>query len=268
MKNLLSRFRSYLRETIELNRAYYEQEALSDKYIEMQQNKERTSEVEKSEKERIAILLNSRMYRENFPKEVWLKNSQAIEEKMMFFRYLPFQVCNCSYIGDGVAWTGYNFNNKKILQIAINQINYFLGDLNALDATVPQIIPTDFYINFNSICFEGPYSYGLPRSYILYWPETKSGKRSQYPLIAFFNTSNGTERYTDEFYLGELHYAVNGDLSKATVHCHKHGKFAEFIFSVVGRTFLISKINALGQNGKPFALYDCSWHFTDYADFS
>lgn len=268
MKNILGRFRSYLHETKELNRIYYEQEAFSDDIKEIQQDKERTSEIEKYGKERIAILLNSRIYRENLSKEVWLKNSQAVEEKMMFFRYLPFQVCNCSYIGEGIAWTGYNFNNKKILQIAINQINYFLGDLKALDETVPKIIPTDFYINFNSICFDGPYSYGLPRSYILYQPETKSGKRSQYPLIAFFNTAKGTERYIDEFYLGKLYYAINGDLSKATVHCHKHGKFAELIFSVVGRTFLISKINTLGQDRKPFTVYDCSWHFTDYADFS
>ncbi len=56
MKNILGRFRSYLHETKELNRIYYEQEAFSDDIKEIQQDKERTSEIEKYGKERKALL--------------------------------------------------------------------------------------------------------------------------------------------------------------------------------------------------------------------
>jgi hypothetical protein len=56
VKNILGRFRSYLHETKELNRIYYEQEAFSDDIKEIQQDKERTSEIEKYGKERTFLI--------------------------------------------------------------------------------------------------------------------------------------------------------------------------------------------------------------------
>lgn len=218
-------------------------------------------------REKIALLISSRIYKENLPKEQWLHNSKAIEEKMNFFRFMPYQTCNCFYLGDGTAWTGYNGKNKNVLKLAINQINFFLEESKSLDNVIHKTIPNDYYIDFSTIKFDEPFSYGLPRSYLIYQPETKKQKLSQYPLIAFFNTCDGTEDQFDESYMGELYYAINGDLAKAVIHCHKHGKFAEFLISVVGKTLLISKIKTLGKDGKLFTLYDCEWKFTNYKDF-
>ncbi len=159
--------------------------------------------------------------------------------------------------------------------MAINEINYHLSTLRELEPeqdAIPKIVPLDYNIKFGTICFD--YSSvvragDFPRSYIVYAPKTKTGKRSQYPLIAFFNTIKNSENNNGgENYCGELYYSINGDLSKATVHCWKHRKFTEFNFSVVGRTFLISSIKTVDENGRMFSVYDCNWKFTDYADFS
>lgn len=218
---------------------------------------------------KIPVLINSRISKESLPRERQIKANQAIEEKMTNYCRMPYQICNCSYIGEGTAWTGYNWNNRRTLELAINQINYFLEETKNLDDVVSKAIPSDYHINFREIQFDEPYSsYGLPRSYILYCPEGKNKKRPKFPLIAFFNTSAGNLSFDDEFYIGELYYAVNGDLSRAVIQCHKHGKFAEYTLSVIGHTFLISKIKTVGANGKIFTLYDCMWELTNYIDFA
>ncbi len=225
--------------------------------------------------EKIALLLKGRCIKENLSKQDWLKASSAIEYEMGNYVFMPFQVCNCFYIGEGKAWTSYNLNNKRALSLAINEINYHLSTLRELEPeqdAIPKIVPLDYNIKFGTICFD--YSSvvragDFPRSYIVYAPKTKTGKRSQYPLIAFFNTIKNSENDNGgENYCGELYYSITGDLSKATVHCWKHGKFTEFNFSVVGRTFLISSIKTVDENGRMFSVYDCNWKFTDYADFS
>lgn len=220
---------------------------------------------------KIPILINSRVTKEQLPKETWKQMNSVIAEKMSYFVHLPYQICDCSYIGDGKAWAEYNWNNKRTLEIAINQINYFLSDVCNLSDNIQDLVRTDYHINFKDIYFEyvSPIKIDdLPQSYIIYVPETKTGKRSQYPLIAFFNTSKGNVSTYDEFYAGELYYAINGDLARALVHCHKGGMFAEFTMSVVGRTFLVSRIRRIGKDGKLFTAYDCEWEFTDYIDFA
>lgn len=74
--------------------------------------------------EKIALLLKGRCIKENLSKQDWLKASSAIEYEMGNYVFMPFQVCNCSYIGEGKAWTSYNLNNKRALSLAINEINY------------------------------------------------------------------------------------------------------------------------------------------------
>ena len=222
---------------------------------------------------KIAILVNSRCEKDVLSKNDWLKMSQVIEEEMTYFPFLPYQICNCSYIGENKAWAAYNLNNKRTLSLAINEINYHLSTLHDLeqDNEVEKIIPSDYQINFKSICFDFGsvlHADDLPRSYLIYAPRTKTKKRPQYPLIAFFSTvRDSIKSFDEENYIGELYYSVNGELSKACIHCWKHGKFAEFNFSVVGRSFLISTIKAIGTDGKLFTLYDCMWKFTDYVDF-
>lgn len=230
-------------------------------------------EVKSAPPSKIAILVNYRCEKDVLSKNDWLKMSQVIEEGMTYFSFLPYQICNCSYIGENKAWAAYNLNNKRTLSLAINEINYHLSTLHDLeqDNEIEKIIPSDYQINFNSICFDfGPVLHAddLPRSYLIYAPRTKTKKRNQYPLIAFFSTiRDSIKSFDEENYIGELYYSVNGELSKACIHCWKHGKFAEFNFSVVGRSFLISTIKTIGTDGKLFTLYDCMWKFTDYVDF-
>ena len=230
-------------------------------------------EVKSAPPSKIAILVNYRCEKDVLSKNDWLKMSQVIEEGMTYFPFLPYQICNCSYIGENKAWAAYNLNNKRTLSLAINEINYHLSTLHDLeqDNEIEKIIPSDYQINFNSICFDfGPVLHAddLPRSYLIYAPRTKTKKRNQYPLIAFFSTvRDSIKSFDEENYIGELYYSVNGELSKACIHCWKHGKFAEFNFSVVGRSFLISTIKTIGTDGKLFTLYDCMWKFTDYVDF-
>lgn len=237
-----------------------------------QESQERTINLQKNDV-KIAILLNSRCVKEALPKNVWLRMSKIIEEKMTYFTFLPYQICDCSYIGENKAWTTYNMNNKHTLSLAISEINQHLANLHELEENdlIERVLPSDYHIDFNSICFDfGMISCvnDLPRSYLIYAPETKTGKHSQYPLIAFFNTIlHSPEDNGGENYLGELYYSINGELSKAKIQCHKDGKFAEFNFSVLGRTFMISSIKTLGRNGM-FTLYDCMWKFTDYIDFA
>lgn len=264
--NIFKSFLSYWEETKKLNKLYYQ--GLEENDLQKSDPKTQAKELKAENGKRISILLNSRIYEESLEKDVWKRFNSIIEEKMTYFPFLPYQICDCFYIGEQTAWTGYNWNNKRTLQIGINKLNYLLEDAKNLDEAVCKIIPENYHIRFEHICFDGPYSYGLPRSYILYRPETKAKKISQYPLIAFFNTiGNDPSEHNGENYIGELYYAINGDLSKAVLHCFKKDKFVEFIFSVVGETFLISKIRTVGKNGKLFTLYDCTWKFTDYINF-
>lgn len=226
-----------------------------------------------SSQEKIPILLNSRCALAHMSKEDWITANKVIEEKMSYFPMLHYQIGNCFYIGDGKAWSGYNLNCKKELNLAINEINYYLASVNELEEenVITKVLKERFCINFNKICFDwSDYSEDgdLPRSYLLYCPETASGKHSQYPLVAFFNTiKNSVLDNNEENYTGELYYSLTGELSKATVYCRKNGVFAEFKFSVIGRTFLISSIRTHDKDGKLFTLYDCIWKLTDYIDF-
>ena len=227
-----------------------------------------------SSQEKIPILLNSRCALAHLSKEDWITANKIIEEKMSYFPMLHYQIGNCFYIGEGKAWSGYNLNCKRELNLAINEINYYLASVNELEKDVnaiTKVLKEKFFINFNKICFDwSDYSKAgdLPRSYLLYCPETASGKHSQYPLVAFFNTIKNSEHDNNgENYAGELYYSLTGELSKATVYCWKNGVFAEFKFSVIGRTFLISSIRTHDKNGKLFTLYDCIWKLTDYIDF-
>lgn len=227
-----------------------------------------------SVQEKIPILLNSRCALAHMSKEDWITANKIIEEKMSYFPMLHYQIGNCFYIGDGKAWSGYNLNCKKELNLAINEINYYLASVNELESgenEITKVLKEKFCINFNKICFDwSDYSEvgDLPRSYLLYCPETSFGKHSQYPLVAFFNTIKNSELDNNgENYAGELYYSLTGELSKATVYCWKKGVFAEFKFSVIGRTFLISSIRTHDKNGKLFTLYDCIWKLTDYIDF-
>ena len=103
---------------------------------------------------KIAILVNSRCVKENLSKDANLSMSRLIEKEMTYFSFIPYQICNCAYIGEHKAWAMYNLNNKRILSLAINEINYHLGTLHDLeeDSAIEKIIPADYQINFNSIC--------------------------------------------------------------------------------------------------------------------
>lgn len=239
-----------------------------------QQSKHSDSSASKKVEEKIAILLNTRVVKSNLNRQQQLHMAKVVIEKMLYYVALPYQICDCSYIGEVKAWALYNWNNKQVLKSAISEINDFLATVKDLEGgMLEKIVPTDFYIDFDSICFDyhrnaSPVS--LPQSYILYAPETKTGKKSQYPLIAFFNTiSDSPDDHKGENYVGELYYAITGEVSKATIYCRKHGKFAEFNFSVVGRTFMISTIRMLNhKTGKIEPIYDCTWQLTDYMDFA
>lgn len=224
--------------------------------------------------EKIAVLLNSRIARENLDCGQQLQMSKIVVEKMLYYVALPYQICDCFYIGESKAWTGYNWNNKAVLRTSIDEINHFFSTVKDIeDGTLKKIIPVDYYIDFNSICFDyhrkaSPSS--LPQSYILYMPETKSGKKAQYPLAAFFNTiADSPKDHNGENYAGEFYYAITGEVGKATIHCWKHGRFSEFNFSVIGRTFMISTIRTLNrETGRVSPIYDCTWPLTDYMDFA
>lgn len=262
----MGRLSNFFKTALEENRAYYEQEKVGS-----EKEKTTVNHQSKMPQTKIAVLINSRVCKEELTKEQWKNASNLLEEEMSYFPCLPFQICNCSYIGEHTAWTTYNMTNQRCLQPAINEINYLLADVVNLDDAVSKIIPTNYFIDFKSICFD--YSehvkYGdLPRSYMLYRPKTKAGKLSRYPLIAFFNTIRNSPEEKPENYIGELFYSVNGELCEAKLHCWKYGKFAEFEFSTIGRTFMISKIRTHGADGKLFLLYDCMWKFTDYIDFA
>ena len=82
---------------------------------------------------KIAILVNSRCVKENLSKEANLSMSRLIEEEMTYFSFIPYQICNCAYIGEHKAWAMYNLNNKRTLSLAINEINYHLGTLHDLE---------------------------------------------------------------------------------------------------------------------------------------
>lgn len=262
----MGRLSNFFKAALEENRAYYERQSIDAKHPKPAEPKQA-----KIPQTKVPVLINSRVCKEDLPKEQWKCASDLIEEEMNCFPCLPFQICNCSYIGENTAWATYNMTNKRCLQPAINELNYLLADVVNLDDTVSKIIPQNYFIDFKSICFD--YSdyvkYGdLPRSYMLYRPKTKSGKLSRFPLIAFFNTIKNSPSEKSENYIGELCYSVNGELCEAKLHCWKHGKFAEFEFSTIGRTFMISKIRTHGADGKLFLLYDCMWKFTDYIDFT
>ena len=224
--------------------------------------------------EKIAVLLSGRIVKENLGKRQQIQMAKIVAEKMLYYAALPYQICDCFYIGESKAWTGYNWNNKAVLRTSIDEINHFFATVKDLeDGMLKQIIPVDFFIDFNAICFEyrsGTSSLSLPQSYILYTPETKSGKKAQYPLVAYFNTiADSPKDHGGENYAGELYYAITGEVAKATIHCWKHGKFSEFNFAVVGRTFMISTIRMINQNTHRIEpIYDCTWLLTDYMDFA
>ena len=223
--------------------------------------------------EKTAVLLHTRIVKENLSRQQRVQKAKAVIDKMLYYVALPYQICDCFYIGEAKAWTSYNLNNKAVLKSAIDELNGFFATVKNLEGgMLKDIIPTDYHIDFNNICFEyhrKASAFSLPQSYVLYTPLTKSGKMAQYPLVAFFNTiSDSPDDHNGENYTGELYYAITGEVTKATVFCRKRGRFAEFNFSVVGRTFMISTIRMLNRKtGKIAPIYDCTWWLTDYMDF-
>lgn len=247
---------------------------LFDNFLQKRNCSQQLSSAPTPQPEKVAVLLTGRVVKENLSRRQQLQMEKIVVEKMLYYVALPYQICDCSYIGESKAWTGYNWNNKAVLRTSIDEINQFFATVKDIESgMLKEIVPIDYHIDFNSICFEyrpSASSSSFPQSYILYVPETKAGKKSQYPLVAYFNTiANSPEDHGGENYAGELYYSITGEVAKATIHCRKRGRFAEFNFSVIGRTFMISTIRVLNQKTHRLApIYDCTWLLTDYMDFA
>ena len=248
------------------NKAYYRGES---SFVE--EKLDRVQEVSDSNSVKIPVLFGSRVEKSFLSKKQKHQFSVLIEDEMKNFQCLPYQICNCSYIGEHVAWTTYNLTNKRCLQLAIEELNLHLKTIKDLDDVVKRVIPTDYHIRFDEIFYEFTNCTSeddLPRSYILYRPKTKNGKIAKYPLIAYFDTAKTVKNPNEENYCGELYYSVNGELCDARLHCWKHGIYSQIILGMVGRSFIIKKIKSHDKNGKLFTFYDCKWAFTDYIDFA
>lgn len=221
---------------------------------------------------RVKILHDKNITIEYATRRQRLEVGRVIEEKMLAYRNLPFQICNCEYFGDGCAIAAYNMNNKQILEAALNHLTCLYYEVYKKEKYLRDIFQTQYNFEISKVNFDFPpivSEFTLPQSYIVYYPETKSGKTSKYPLIAYFNTViPDTVGFYDERYSGELYYAVNGDLSKAVIMCHKNGKHADITFSVVGCTLTVSKIKIFTTDYKWKVIYDCMHELTDYKDFA
>lgn len=219
--------------------------------------------------QRIAYLLNKRINLEILSKTEWKNKCEAIEHLMNCYQRLPYQICNCYYIGENRAYTLYNWNNKRTLELAINLINYHLSTVSSLDIS-GNSVPTDYNILFNSICFdyaESAQPGDLPRSYIVYSPLTKSGKSSTIPLIAYFNTLAGYSGNMTEYYMGEIHYFANGEIEKINLFCKKRNVGANFLLKYIGGVFSICSIEMIGKDGKPFVAYDFIDELSGYINY-
>lgn len=208
------------------------------------------------------FLIDSLWEYPELPTEERLQKEKLIFDRMSAFPFLPFNISFCNYISDWKAWSEYDASNIRALLPYVNTINSFLSDFQRLPrwnyfqkSLGQRRVPTDYRIVFSQIDFgfySGAAYRDLPRSYLIFNPLTKTGKSSQYPLIAYF----ATHLNDNEFYRCELHFAVNGDLAKATLHCRKHDIFNCFDFAVIGQTFTVSRITGRDYPNRKVVLYD------------
>ncbi len=119
-------------------------------------------------------------------------------------------------------------------------------------------VPKGLYIPFDRIVYD------TIQTHIEYWPFTNAGRYNSQPLRIHYSTVRDPSRPDVLESTGELRWGVDGNVCAATIRIFSNSVCYSYSFGVAGRTFMITKLETPGINGKPAILYSSSWELMDW----
>lgn len=189
--------------------------------------------------------------------------SEYIDELMLGFKALPYQICQSEPYRDGRStWAMLNMNNRQILVSDLEEINSLVDSSRTyknVTTDLPYLqVPVE---RINFAWTHGAVS-GPPLSFMEYWPLTSGGYARMEPLIVHFTTVHGYGPVEGDA-SGDLSYAQDGSMSSASVVFWHDGRSFSYSFGMLGRSFVIRQIKFLAGNGKNVVAYKSDYDFAD-----
>ena len=176
------------------------------------------------------------------------------KDDMIPFNMLPFHF-NGPYTdvrnekGKPCMYMDLDKMNQAVATKELENINLYIRE----SAHYYDSIPDDLEIPIRSIMYK-KYSESYGYSKLKCTPKTKTGKQSKIPLEFVFmtklfppnykETKDGFEQVHHDTTTGELYYGHDGSVLKGKVNFWREGKGYFYELNTVGRTLLITKIDA------------------------
>lgn len=195
--------------------------------------------------------------------------AKAIEEAMLAFPFLPFQIGDSFLYRSNTSATGLNMSDQKVVSVALAELNQLITDFYNNDNVIIQLLPKELQIPIEKVCYGFPsvltINDKLPRSFVEYRPYTRAGKHSTTPLFVHFTTIEDYKEYLNNEAAGRLEYGVDGNVRTASISIFRDNQAYNYKFGLVGRTFTITKIDTISnKTGNRVQIYQSAWDFIEY----
>lgn len=181
-----------------------------------------------------------------------------IQNAMEIFSWLPFRIGDSQLYRPNVSIKPLNWNERGILENELYELNGYIGGLYENEYAVIKNVPKGLCIPFDRLVYD------TIQTHIEYWPFTSAGRYNPQPLRICFSTVRDCMNECPVESTGELRWGVDGKVCAATVRIFVNSVCYSYSFGVVGRTFMITKLETPGINGKPAILYSSSWELMDW----
>jgi hypothetical protein len=181
-----------------------------------------------------------------------------IQNAMEIFSWLPFQIGDSQLHRPNVSIKPLNWNERGILESELYDLNGYINGLYNDQYAVMKHVPKELYIPYDRLVYDSV------KTRIEYWPFTSAGRYNPQPLRIHFSTIPESSAVYPIESTGELRWGVDGKVCAATVRIFVNSVCYSYSFGVVGRTFMITKLETPGINGKPAILYSSSWELMDW----
>lgn len=194
----------------------------------------------------------------DFTRQQRKEREQFIQNSMQIFSWLPFQIGDSQLYRPNVSIKPLNWNERGILENELYELNGYIAGLYENEYAVMKNVPKGLYIPFDRIVYD------TIQTHIEYWPFTNAGRYNPQPLRIHFSTVQDCTALSPIESTGELRWGVDGNVCAATIRIFSNSVCYSYSFGVAGRTFMITKLETPGINGKPAILYSSSWELMDW----
>ena len=191
-----------------------------------------------------------------------------IQMYMEAYPFLPFTIGDSHIRRPNTSTASLNMNGRKVVIDALKELSQMMLDCYENNTVLLDELPCGICIPINKILFDPipPFKIGeTAPTFVEYRPFTNAGRQSKKPLSVFFTIIiNHTEILDNECH-GELVYGIDGNVQEAKVYYFKNNQCYLYEFGVVGRTFIVKKIETnFSVNGKKCYIYNYEWDYILY----